>query len=69
MDQNEFLQRTIETTDQLLLVSQEQKIISSRLLAMIERHDAKLNNHEEQINRLIRVEERLQDFIDRNGRS
>jgi hypothetical protein len=65
MDQDEFFERILGLTEQLLLLGQEQRTISDRLTALIERHDARLNNHDEQINRLIGIEERLEAFIER----
>jgi regulator of replication initiation timing len=65
MDQDEFFQRIVGLTEQLLLLSQEQRTISDRLTALIERHDVRLDNHDEQIARLTRIEERLEAFIER----
>ena len=68
MEQNDFLQRIIELSEQLVVISQQQATTSDELLAMIKRHDEKLDNHAEQINRLTRMADRLIAFIERNGR-
>jgi len=65
MDQDEFFERILRFTDQLLLLGKDLKDNSDRLTALIEKHENRLDNHDEQIARLIRIEDRLEAFIER----
>jgi hypothetical protein len=47
----------------------KQDTINDKLTAMLEKHENRLDNHEEQINRLIRIEEKLEAFIERSFKS